>query len=242
MVLFQIDRCKVKTWKGYNILDLLLVLIGVIAVVATSIVFKSSWLVIIQSVLCLLTVFTQAKGKIITQFLGIVTFILYMIIAFQEKPYGEFILYLTILIPMYVYGAINWLKNKDKQNSDLVEVKSNLSKKEWLWMFIVFIVVSVGVFFLLKLLNTAQLIISTLSFISMLPALYLLARRCKWNQVAFLVNDIFVIILWIVLVIKGELSYIPLVICFVFQMIYDIYGIFEWKKLEKRQIADKQIK
>ena len=69
----------------------------------------------------------------------------------------------------------------------------------------------------------------------MLPALYLLIRRCKWNQVAFLLNDMFVICLWIVLVINGNLSYVPLVVCFIFQMIYDIYGIFEWIKLEKKQ-------
>lgn len=136
---------------------------------------------------------------------------------------------------MYVYGAINWLKNKDKDNNDLVLVKSNLSKKEWLIMFICFVVINFGVYFLLKALNTAQLIISTLSFISMLPALYLLARRCKWNQVAFLLNDMFVIVLWLVLVINGDLSLLSMIICFVFQMIYDIYGIFEWIKLEKKQ-------
>lgn len=224
-----------KTWKGYNIWDLILILLGNITILIASVIFKSNWLVIIQSIFCLLTVFTQAKGKIITQFLGIITFIFYIIISYQEKLYGEAILYLVILLPMYIYGAINWLKNKDKQNSDLVEVKSNLSKKEWSCMFVGFVIVSICSYFLLKSLNTELLIISTLSFISMLPALYLLIRRCKWNQVAFLLNDLFVICLWIVLVINGNLSYVPLVVCFIFQMIYDIYGIFEWIKLEKKQ-------
>lgn len=224
-----------KTWKGYNIWDLILILLGNITILIASVIFKSNWLVIVQSIFCLLTVFTQAKGKIITQFLGIITFIFYIIISYQKKLYGEAILYLVILLPMYIYGAINWLKNKDKQNSDLVEIKSNLSKKEWLCMFVGFVIVSICSYFLLKSLNTELLIISTLSFISMLPALYLLIRRCKWNQVAFLLNDMLVICLWIVLVINGNLSYVPLVVCFMFQMIYDIYGIFEWIKLEKKQ-------
>lgn len=224
-----------KTWKGYNIWDLILILFGNITILIVSVIFKSNWLVIVQSIFCLLTVFTQAKGKIITQFLGIITFVFYIIISYQEKLYGETILYLVILLPMYIYGAINWLKNKDKQNSDLVEVKSNLSKKEWACMFVGFVIVSICSYFLLKSLSTELLIISTLSFISMLPALYLLIRRCKWNQVAFLLNDMFVICLWIVLVINGNLSYVPLVVCFIFQMIYDIYGIFEWIKLEKKQ-------
>lgn len=225
---------KLKTWKGYNLIDILLITIGLVSVVASSIVFKSSWVVLAQSVLCLLTVFTQAKGKVITQIFGILTFIFYIYTSYSKQLYGEAILYLVILLPMYVYGLIHWLAYRDKDEK-VVIVRSNLSKKEWLVFLLSFVCVSVGVYYLLKALNTAQLIVSTLSFISMLPAMYLLMRRCKWNQVAFLLNDLFVPILWLVLVINGDLSFISVVICFVFQLVYDIYGIFEWIKLEKKQ-------
>ena len=229
---------KLKTWKGYNLLDLFLILLGIIACTTTCILFKSPWYVFVTTILGLLCVFTQAKGKILTQFIGILCFGFYIYVSYTQKLYGEAILYLAILTPMYIYGIIHWLTHKDNKDN-VVIVRSNLSKKEWLILSICFLIVSVGIYFLLKSLNTAQLIVSTLSFISMLPAVYLLMRRCKWNQVAFLANDFIVPILWMFLVINGNLFILPLCIYHIFQIIYDVYGLIEWVKLEKRQKLEK---
>lgn len=226
-----------KTWKGYNLLDLILISTGIIVVTITGIIFGSSWYVMLSTLLGLLCVFTQAKGKISTQFFGIVHFCFYIFISYTQKYYGEAILYLVIMLPMYIYGVIHWLANRDKKEN-VVIVKSNLSKKEWLFASIGFVLLSVGVFFLLKALKTSQLITSTLSFVTMLPAVYLLIRRCKWNQVAFLINDFIVPILWIVLVVKGNLSFLPMVVYHIFQITYDVYGLIEWIKLEKKQKSE----
>ena len=223
-----------KSYKGYNILDLILILIGMVVVAISGILFGSKWYIIVSTLLGLLCVFTQAKGKVSTQFIGIVYFCFYIFISYTQKYYGEALLYLIIMLPMYIYGVINWLANRDKKEN-VVIVKSNLSKKEWIISSICFVGVAVGIFFLLKTLNTSKLWISTLSFVSMLPAVYLLIRRCKWNQVAFLVNDFIVPILWIFLVVQGDLSFLPMCIYHVFQITYDVYGMFQWIKLEKKQ-------
>ena len=223
-----------KTWKGYNIVDLILISSGIIVVTISGILFGSKWYIILSTLLGLLCVFTQAKGKVITQFIGIVYFCFYIFISYKQRYYGEALLYLIIMLPMYIYGVIHWLSNRDKKEN-VVIVKSNLSVKEWCLFGVSFILVAVGVFFILKALNTSQLIISSLSFVSMLPAVYLLIRRCKWNQVAFLVNDFIVPILWIILVVQGDLSFLPMCIYHIFQVTYDIYGLIEWIKLEKRQ-------
>lgn len=223
-----------KSYKGYNILDLILILIGMVVVAISGILFGSKWYIIVSTLLGLLCVFTQAKGKVSTQFIGIVYFCFYIFISYTQKYYGEALLYLIIMLPMYIYGVINWLANRDKKEN-VVIVKSNLSKKEWIISSICFVGVAVGIFFLLKILNTSKLWISTLSFVSMLPAVYLLIRRCKWNQVAFLINDFIVPILWIFLVVQGDLSFLPMCIYHVFQITYDVYGLFQWIKLEKKQ-------
>lgn len=72
--------------------------------------------------------FTQAKGQIATQFIGAIYFCFYIFIAYTQKLYGEAILYLVIMLPMYIYGIIHWLKNRDKKEN-VVIVRSNLSKK-----------------------------------------------------------------------------------------------------------------
>ncbi len=225
---------KLKTWKGYNWLDLVLILSGIIAVTVTGILFKSEWFIIANTLLGLLCVFTQAKGKIATQFIGVAYFCFYIYICYTQKFYGEALLYLIIMLPMYIYGVIHWLAHRDKKEN-VVIVRSNLSKKEWLFSSLAFVGVGVAVFFILRALQTNQLVTNTFSFLSMLPAVYLLIRRCKWNQVAFLINDFIVPILWIFLVVQGDLSFIPMIIYHVFQIIYDAYGMLEWIKLEKKQ-------
>lgn len=223
-----------KNWNGYNLLDLFLILIGIITVTSTSIIFKSPWYIIVNTLLGLLCVFTQAKGKIATQFLGVLYFCFYIAISYRQQYYGEAIVYSFLMLPMYIYGVIHWLKNKDKEDN-VVIVRSNLTKKEWLFSAFFFIVMSIFTYLILKMLDTSQLIISTLSVITIIPALYLLVRRCKWNQVAFLVNDFIVPILWIILAVNGELIFIPMCVYHIFQITYDIYGLLEWIKLEKKQ-------
>ena len=223
-----------KTWKGYNILDLILILSGLVTVIVSGVLFGSPWYIILSTILGLLCVFTQAKGKIATQFIGIIYFCFYIFISYTQKYYGEALLYLIIMLPMYIYGVIHWLNNRNKREN-IVIVRSNLSASEWLISSLCLIGMSFGVYFILKALNTSQLITSTLSFVSMLPAVYLLVRRCKWNQVAFLVNDFIVPILWIFLVIQGDLSFLPMCIYHIFQITYDVYGLIQWIKLEKKQ-------
>ena len=227
-----------RTWKGYNILDLVLISVGVVVVSISGILFHTKWYIILSTLLGLLCVFTQAKGKIATQFIGIIYFCFYIFISYTQKYYGEALLYLIIMLPMYVYGVMHWLVNRDKQD-DVVIVRSSLSLKEWCLSGVCFLIVSIGVYFVLKALKTAQLIISSLSFLSMLPAVYLLIRRCKWNQVAFLINDFIVPILWIFLVVQGDWSFLPMCIYHIFQITYDVYGLIEWIKLEKKQKNEK---
>jgi len=71
-------------------------------------------------------------------------------------------------------------------------------------------------------------------------SVYLLARRMKVNQVAFLASDFSIGMLWLFAITKGDLAIIPFcVTCFIY-VFYDVYGLFEWTKLERRQKTNKQ--
>lgn len=220
--------------KGYSLFDVMLLIFGLVISVIVGLYFNAQWFIIVNTILALLCVFTQAKGKIITQFLGLLWSVFYVYIAFTQQLYGEVILNFAIVIPMYIYGVYNWVKNRQK-DSDVVLIKNTLSKNEWIFFIVGFVGISIGVYFLLKALNTAQLINSTLAFITILPALYFLIRRHPLSQVFFLINDLVGPILWITLCIQGQPEYIVIAINNYFQVIYDIYGIVNWRKLAKAQ-------
>jgi nicotinamide mononucleotide transporter PnuC len=180
----------------------------------------------------------QAKGKVATQFLGIAWVVFYCFLTYQQQYYGETILNAIIILPLYIYGAIHWLANRDKKDN-VVIVRNNLSKKEWAVFIPSLLAVTICVFFLLQALNTAQLWLSTVAFCTMLPAIYLLMRRSKWNQLLFLINDIVLCCLWQILVFKGQLEFLTIFAYQIMQIIYDAYGIIVWWKLEKKQNVQK---
>ena len=70
-----------KMWKGYTWVDLIVVTGGVIAILVASILTMAEWYIVVNSVLACLCVFTQAKGKVITQFIGITWSVFYIYIA-----------------------------------------------------------------------------------------------------------------------------------------------------------------
>ena len=228
-----------KTWHGYSLLDFILISVGFLAIVFTSIFLDVSWYLIINALLAIFCVFTQAKGKVITQFLGLIWSAFYIYIAYKFHYYGEVILTIVAVIPMYIYGIIHWLKNK-KGDSDEVVIRQQFSKKEWLALIIGLAVGFVVIYFLLKALNTAQLLISTASFILLLLAMYMLIRRHKWNLVPFLLQDIINPLFWIPVIVAGQTGYVIMLIHLLFQIIYDIYGTIEWNKKAKAQ-KEKQV-
>jgi hypothetical protein len=78
-------------------------------------------------------------------------------------------------------------------------------------------------------------IISSLSVIDSLFAIYLGIRRSKYSFYFYVVNDLILIALWGIPVISGSLILLPMVFNPIINLINDMYGIHNWKKLEKIQ-------
>lgn len=175
----------------------------------------------------------NAKGNPIGQLLIVVFSVLYGIISYTFKYYGEMITYLGMTAPMAVFALISWLKNP--YNGNKSEVKINrLTKIELIFMTVLTIIVTVIFYFILSAFNTANIAPSTLSVTTSFLAVYLTFRRSAFYAIAYSANDIILIILW-VLASLADLSYLSVVICFVMFLANDIYGFINWRKMQKRQ-------
>ncbi|MDE7265331.1 MAG: nicotinamide riboside transporter PnuC, partial [Clostridia bacterium] len=147
--------------------------------------------------------------------------------------YGEMITYLGMSTPMAIAALILWLKNPYKGNRSEVKV-NRLSKKEWGLFLLAAVAVTVGFYFILQALNTANLITSTLSVLTSFIAAYLNMRRSKYYAIAYALNDLVLIVLWILASIES-LTYLPMVICFVAFLALDVYGFINWSLMDKKQ-------
>ena len=96
----------------------------------------------------------------------------------------------------------------------------------------------IGYYYLLKVFNTNNLLVSTFSIIASIIATYLTARRSEYGFVGFIINDIILITLWSIPVIGGNTNLIPVLLCPVLLLINDIYGVYNWKKIKNKQKED----
>lgn len=222
-----------KFLKKWSMFEIILLVSSVLITVMFGIIFKSDILTVVTSLVGILCALLLAKGLVLGQLVGIAIVILYSLVSYKNGFYGEMIIYIGIMLPMYVWGIFEWIKHKSSKTNS-IEV-NQISKKEWAIVSFVAVILFVAFYFLLKRLNTSELIVSTLSVVDNLFAVYLLARRSKYGFVSYIVNDLILILLWGIPVIQGNLLLLPMLMNPVVNLVNDSYGVINWTKLQKEQ-------
>ncbi|KAF0092564.1 MAG: nicotinamide mononucleotide transporter PnuC [Fusobacteria bacterium] len=175
-----------------------------------------------------------AKGDVWGQLLTVFFSLLYAVVSFKFRYYGEMITYLGMTAPIAVLSVISWLKHP---YSGTTEVKvHHLAKGQRKQIVLITLVVTFVFYFILAYFNTANLLISTLSVATSFSASFLMLYRSPIYALAFGVNDLVLIVMWI-LASMDDLSYLPMVACFIMFLLNDIYGFFNWVRMKKRQQA-----
>ena len=192
------------------------------------------WLTLIASLIGVTALIFLAKGDVTGQLSMILFSILYGIISYQFRYYGEMITYLGMTMPIAMLSVYTWLKHP-YENSDEVEV-SQLDRKQVIGIIFLTIVVTVLFYFVLKAFDTENLIMSTISIATSFSASSLQALRSPFYALAYAANDIVLIVLWVMASMES-ISYLPMVICFAMFLINDIYGYISWQKMQLRQAA-----
>lgn len=220
-----------KDWKWQ---ELLLLFISISIIIVVFFIPKEKNVIsLIVSILGVITVLMCSKGLFYAPFLDFIYIALYIILAIKEKYYGEVIIYILIMIPLNTFTLVEWFKNR-KEGTNIVTI-NKVSKKEWFIVSIISVIITFIFYFILKLLNTSQLIVSTISLATSIISAYLLLRRSSYYAIGYITNDIVLIILWSLSCINGNLSNLPLVISLSVFLINDSYGLYNWKRQEIKQ-------
>lgn len=159
--------------------------------------------------------------------------ILYGIISFRFRYYGEMITYLGMTAPMAVFALVSWLRNPFKGNKAEVAV-NRLHWREVCGMLILTTAVTALFYFILEHFHTANILPSALSVTTSFIAVYLTFRRSPYFALAYAANDVVLIVLWTLAALEN-IAYISVIICFVVFLVNDLYGFVSWRRMEKRQ-------
>ncbi len=194
----------------------------------------TDFLNVIASLIGVTALIFVAKGYVIGQVLTIVFALFYGFISFFFRYYGEMVTYIGMSAPMAALAAYQWLKNPYKDTKE-VKIKKMTCGTAVL-LFFSCALVTLLFYFILKALGNANLGFSTLSVTTSFLASALTFLRSPYYALAYAANDLVLIVLWVLASIS-EPSYIPMVVCFIMFFANDMYGYFNWKRMEKKQTA-----
>lgn len=197
------------------------------------------WQDTIMGITCSLTgiwcVVLVSKGRISNYWVGIINVVLYAIIAYGQKYYGEVMLNAFYFLPMQCIGIYVWVKNKDKKLVDRVKVKvmSNTNRIITLGLSAFFVVCYAGV---LKAMGGNAPFIDSMSTVLSVIAMLLMVYRYAEQWVLWIVVDFASITLWIIALVNGTGS-VAVLIMWIAYTINACYGLYNWLKMYKEQEA-----
>ena len=194
---------------------------------------RESYLTLAASLIGVTSLIYNAKGNPFGQLLMVVFSLLYGVISYTFRYFGEMITYLGMTMPMATFALVSWLKNPYNGNKAEVAV-NHLSRREWLFACALTLGVTVLFYFILAAFDTANLLPSTLSVTTSFLAVYLTFRRSAAFAVAYAANDVILIILWL-MASRTDSSYLSVAVCFISFLANDLYGFISWRRMARRQ-------
>ncbi len=221
-------------WKNFTSFEKYLWFGSMAGILVTFAIFdRENILSFCASLIGVTALIFNAKGNPFGQVLIIIFSFIYGYISLTFQYYGEMITYLGMSAPMALVALIAWLKHPFKGQRSQVAVHV-MKPNEYLFMSMTTIAVTVIFYFILLWLNTANLIVSTVSVTTSFAAAYLTYKRSPYFALAYAANDIVLIALWIMATI-ADFTYFSVIICFVVFLVNDLYGFFNWLKMQKKQ-------
>ena len=223
----MIESIKRLKWYEYVIW-----LGSVLVIVVSYIVFQiDGYLSLIASLIGVTALIFLAKGDVLGQVLTVLFSILYAIVSFKFRYWGEMITYLGMTMPIAVAAVVTWIKNP----FDKGEVKvRHTSPLLWTVLSVLAIVVTVIFYFILRFFRTPNLYVSTISITTSFMAASIAMIRSSYYAMFYAANDVVLIVLWI-LATRDNISYLPMVLCFICFLINDLYAFINWQAMKKRQ-------
>ena len=171
-----------------------------------------------------------AKENVWAQILMIVFSILYGILSWRFRYWGERITYLGMMLPMAVWSTITWIRHPAENGK---EVAIQKLRPRHIWGLLFWGTITTAVFYyIVRALDTPNLVFSTRSGATSFLAAALTMLRSSYYALGYASNDLVLIVLWILASLESP-EYIPVAVNFAIFFLNDMYGFIRWKKRER---------
>lgn len=216
-------------WTGYTTFEKLFLLAGVLMQIGVFIVAPDTPLNIIAGLAGVISVVMCAKGRTMFYFVGFIQTVTYLVLAWQNKFYGEVLENLFYFVTM-IWGIFLWKKNEVKNDDGTEDVLAKkFTPKEWVFSIILTVLATIGMGYWLDGIGSAQAYTDAATNVMAIFAQLLMVWRYREQWIWWLLIDVFCIKMWFV---AGNWS---MVVMYIFWTANTIYGLWNWSKLNKEQ-------
>lgn len=222
----------IKSFKSLTKFELLLWLSSSVTVIASGIFSEGGIVSAMGSFIGVTALIFVAKGMVIGQVLTVVFSAFYGFISLSFGYYGEVITYMGMTAPIAVLAIVSWIRHPYKQSNEVAVAR--LTRVNAVGLSVATVIVTVLFYFVLKSLNTTNLLVSTISVTTSFSASVLTFFRSPYYAIAYALNDLVLIVMWVFATLN-TIGYLPMIFCFVMFLLNDLYGFFNWKRIQKRQ-------
>jgi len=225
---------------NWSIFERVLLTLAVSVPVILGILFQSSLVQIGASSITMIASLLFAKARIEGYLLSLIGMVLFCIVAFENRLFGEVGVSLLFGLPSLIVGFVSWSKALKKSDSDkpsTIEIRKT-SLKEITVLALICVVLGIGLYFLLGAIDTNLLLLSTISVVFTIFGTILMVRRSHLGTLGFALNDISNILLWLMVVLLGDTTAIVMIVQPILLLMNNTYGIFEWSRMFRLQELD----
>lgn len=210
-------------WNSFTKFDKVYTILFTVSLIAVQLITDSTLVSLVCAILGIGHVILVRKGHRYAMVLGAVQSLLYCIISFNAKIYGDFMLNLYNVV-FLSYGFIQWSNNtKDNQLA-----LARLTKRDMLALFDIVATVYVGVLIVLQLVGGFNPYLDATTTTLCIIGVFLMSKRYIECWIALSLNNIISVVLWTVFWLKGNSNAPVMMFMFGCYLINSVYAHKQW--------------
>ncbi len=183
-----------EEFVGWKKLEIFWLIFASLIITCLSIYWKDSLMEIISATTGVACVICTGKGKLSAYFFGLINCVLYAIISYRAKLYGETMLNAIYYVPMQFVGFYVWKKHMNNQTHEVNKIHmKNITRIFWL---LVMVGATIGYGFILKALNDAMPFVDSFTTVSSVLAMIISIRMYSEQWWIWIAVDVFSVYMW----------------------------------------------
>ena len=140
-------------------------------------------------------------------------------------------------MPMAMWSTVAWLKNPASNGKEVAIQK--ITSRHIMGLVLFGTLTTLIFYMILRMLETPNIVFSTISITTSFLAASLTMLRTSYYALGYALNDIVLIVLWLLASIENP-AYIPVAVNFAIFFLNDMYGFISWRKREINYIYEEK--